>query len=262
MSAFDFTHAIVREPAQSVTDGLRDGDHAGPSHDAVKREHGAYVATLRELGLEVEVLPALEAYPDSIFVEDPALVFSEAAILLRPGAPTRAGEVAEIAPELEARFERVLTLGDGFVDGGDVLTTPDEVLIGLSARTDAAGAKSLIAALAQLGKQGRVVKTPPGVLHFKTGCGLIDEGTVAIAAALDDAEMFGDLKRMVLPAGEEAAANILRVRDTVLIGEGFPETREMIERHGVTTLALPISEISKIDAGLSCMSLRWRSVAS
>jgi dimethylargininase len=262
LSAFDFTHALVRKPAHSVTDGLRDGDHAGPPYDAVKREHEAYVATLRKLGLEVDVLPALEDYPDSIFVEDPALVFSEGAILLRPGAPTRAGEVAEIAPELEARFGRVLTLGDGYVDGGDVLTTPDEVLIGLSERTDAAGAKALIAALAELGRKGRVVTTPPGVLHFKTGCGLIDEETVAIAAALDDAEMFGALERMILPAGEEAAANILRIRDTVLIGEGFPKTREMIENRGVKTLALPISEIAKIDAGLSCMSLRWRAVAS
>lgn len=262
MSAFDFTHALLRSPGHSVTQGLRDGDHAGPAFDAVAREHEAYAGALRELGLRVEVLPALEEFPDSIFVEDPALVFSEGAILLRPGAPTRAGEVAEIAPALETRFEHVLRLEGGYVDGGDVLTTPDEVLIGLSARTDAAGAQALIAALAELGRKGRVVTTPPGVLHFKTGCGLIDESTVAIAAALDEAEMFGGLKRMVLPAGEEAAANILRVRDTVLIGEGFPESREMIERHGVKTLALPISEIAKIDAGLSCMSLRWRAVAS
>lgn len=262
MSAFDFTHALVREPATSVTDGLRDGDHAGPSYDAVKREYGSYIATLRKFGLEVDELPALEDYPDAIFVEDLALVFSEGAILLRPGAPTRAGEVAEIAPELEAHFERVLTLRNGYVDGGDVLTTPDEVLIGLSERTDAAGANALIAALAELGRKGRVVTTPPGVLHFKTGCGLIDEETVAIAAALDDAEMFGALERMILPAGEEAAANILRIRDTVLIGEGFPKTREMIVNRGVETLALPISEIAKIDAGLSCMSLRWLAVAS
>ena len=262
MSAFDFTHALLRTPGRSVTHGLRDGSHAGPAFEDVSREHAAYAAALTELGLEIEVLPALEDYPDSIFVEDPALVFSEGAILLRPGAPTRAGEVAEIAPELEARFGRVLSINVGYVDGGDVLTTPDEVLIGLSARTDATGAKALIAALAELGRKGRVVNTPPGVLHFKTGCGLIDEETVAIAGELDDAEMFGGLERMVLPADEEAAANILRIRDTVLIGEGFPKTREMIERHGVKTLALPISEIAKIDAGLSCMSLRWRAVAS
>ena len=257
MGAFDFTHALLRAPATSVTDGLRDGDHAGPAFADVAQEHAAYAAVLRELGLSVDVLPALEAYPDSVFVEDPALVFGEGAILLNPGAPTRAGEVAEIAPEIERRFRRVLSLEEGCVDGGDVLLTPDEVLIGLSARTDETGARALISALAELGRKGRVVTTPPGVLHFKTGCGLIDEETVAVIAELDSAELFGSLRRVVIPAAEAAAANLLRIRDTVLIGEGFPQTRELVEGHGVPTKALPVSEIGKIDAGLSCMSLRW-----
>ena len=254
---FDFTHALLRSPAQSVTEGLRDGDHAGPGYDGVLREHAAYAAALVELGLTVDILPQLEAYPDSVFVEDPALVFGNGAILLNPGAPSRAGEVAEIAPELQLRFERVLTLNEGFVDGGDVLITPEEVLIGLSARTDADGAKALMKALAELGRKGRVVNTPAGVLHFKTGCGLIDEETVAVIGELDDAEMFGSLRRVVIPAEEAAAANLLRIRDTVLVGEGYPKTRELVERHGVTTLPLSVTEIGKIDAGLSCMSLRW-----
>lgn len=257
MGAFDFTHALLRSPAHSVAEGLRAGDHAGPAFEDVSREHDAYAAALRQIGLTVEVLPPLEAYPDSIFVEDPALVFGNGAILLNPGAPSRAGEVAEIAPGLEARFARVLRLPGGFVDGGDVLTTPHEVLIGLSARTDRAGAEALIAALAELGRRGRIVATPPGVLHFKTGCGMIDEETVAVIGALDDPGIFGSLRRIVIPAGEEAGANLLRIRDTVLIGDAFPRTRELVEARGVQTLALPVSAIGKIDAGLSCMSLRW-----
>lgn len=257
MGFFDFTNALLRSPGKSVSEGLRAGDHAGPSYEGVAREHETYAAVLRELGLEVDVLPSLEAYPDSVFVEDPALVFGEGAILLNPGAPSRAGEVAEIAPELKARFGRVLALGEGHVDGGDVLTTPAEVLIGLSERTDEVGAQALIAALAELGKKGRVVTTPPGVLHFKTGCGLVDEETVLVAPELDDAQLFGSLRRLVVPAEEAAVANALRVRDTVLIGAGFPKTQAMIEAHGVATRAMPIAEIAKIDAGLSCMSLRW-----
>ena len=258
MGAFDFTHALLRRPGLSVSDGLRDGDHDGPSYEGVEREHSAYEAALRELGVKVEVLPPLEEFPDAIFVEDPALTFSEGAILLNPGAPSRAGEVGEISDALGERFERLLTLATGHAEGGDILTTPSEVLIGLSARTDREGATALIELLAELGKHGRIVTTPPGVLHFKTGCGRVHEETVAVTAALDSAEMFGNLRRMVLPEDEEAGANLLRVRDHVLIGEGFPKTREMIERHGVATIALPITEIAKIDAGLSCMSLRWR----
>lgn len=258
MGAFDFTHALLRSPARTVTDGLRDGDHAGPAYADVAREHAAYAAALKDLGLVVEVLPPLEAYPDSIFVEDPALVFGEGAILLNPGAPTRAGEVGEIAPELAKRFDHVLSIGEGHVDGGDVLVTPSEVLIGLSARTDRKGANALLAALAGLGRKGRMVATPPGVLHFKTGCGMIDEETVAVIPELDDNYLFGRLRRLVLPEDEKPAANLLRIRDTILIGEGFPKTRKMIEDMGIETRALPVSEIAKIDAGLSCMSLRWQ----
>lgn len=241
-----------------MTQGLRDGDHDGPAYDDVLTEHTAYAEALRALGLTVEILEPLEAFPDSIFVEDPALVFGEGAILLNPGAPTRAGEAAAILPALERLFPQVLTLGEGHVDGGDILVTPQEVLIGLSARTDASGAATLIAALEKLGRKGRVVETPAGVLHFKTGCGLIDEETVAVVAELDDSEIFGPLRRIVVPAEEATGANLLRVCDTVLLGNGFPQLRDLVEAHGVATMALPVSEIGKIDAGLSCMSLRWR----
>lgn len=241
-----------------MTQGLRDGDHDGPAYADVLREHTAYAAALRSLGLAVEILEPLEEYPDAIFVEDPALVFGEGAILLNPGAPSRAGEVAEIAPALQRLFPQVIRLAEGHVDGGDVLVTPEEVLIGLSARTDRAGAGALIAALAKVGRKGRVVETPPGVLHFKTGCGLIDEETVAVIAALDDDALFGSMRRLVVPAEEAAGANLLRVRDTVLLGDAFPRIRDMVEARGVATMALPVSEIGKIDAGLSCMSLRWQ----
>lgn len=237
---------------------MRAGDHDGPTYEGVAREHSEYRAVLERLGLAVELLPPLEEYPDSIFVEDPALVFGPGAILLRPGAASRAGEVAQLAPHLRARFGHVVDLAEGFADGGDVLATPDEVLIGLSARTDRAGAQALMAALAELGQRGRIVATPPGVLHFKTGCGMLDEETVIVTQALDVPEMFGGLRRLVVPAGEEPAANVLRIRDHVLVDARCPRTIEMVEHRGFATVAMPVAEIARIDAGLSCMSLRWR----
>lgn len=130
---------------------------------------------LKHCGVGVETLPALEAFPDSVFVEDTALVFTGAAILLRPGAATRRGEAAEMAATLERNFERVLRLEDGTAEGGDVLATPRGVFIGASARTSCSGAAALVALLAQIGRQGVVVKTPPGVLHL-TESGLLDAG--------------------------------------------------------------------------------------
>lgn len=257
MRPFDFTDAFVRVPGMSVVDGLRDGDHAGPSYEGVLAEHAAYVGALRDAGVTVEVLPPLEAFPDSMFVEDPALVFQEAAILLRPGAPSRAAEVAEIALVLRRRFERVIELEDGHSDGGDVLVTPERVYIGLSTRTDRAGAGRLGAALASIGRTAEVVAPPPGVLHLKTGCTLIDEETILATAQVAASGLFDGFRILTVPEGEEAGANALRVNDRLFCGSAFPRLQDLLARHGYALVALPVHEVGKIDAGLSCMSLRW-----
>ncbi len=256
---FDYTHAIVRAPGHSVVSGLRDGSGPDPDYAALVQEHHVYVETLRGLGLHVDILSEAEDFPDSLFVEDPALVFSEGAIVLNLAAPSRAGESKLIAPVLDTYFERVLHMqGPGHADGGDVLVLPDRVLIGLSGRTNRAGAEELVHLLTQLGKKATIAETPPGVLHFKTGCSLIDEETVFALPQMADCSAFAGLRVVPVPAGEEKAANKLRIRDAALISTGFPESQEIIESFGVRTIMLPTEHISRIDAGLSCMSLRWR----
>ena len=254
---FAFSHAIARHPGRSVVQGLRDGEGKDPDFNAVQAEHEAYITAMLGLGLDVDILPAAEEYPDSIFVEDCALVFGEGAILLKSRAESRAGEAVLIAPVLARYFDTVLTLTKGHVDGGDVLVTPNGVVIGLSNRTDREGAAELGRLLDQLGKRAIVADTPPGILHFKTGCGMIDEETVFVAPPLADCEAFSGLRTLVTPEGEKAAANVLRVRDRLFIGDCWPRSRNLIEQHGILTQGLPVSEIAKIDAGLSCMSLRW-----
>jgi dimethylargininase len=255
---FDFNRAIARVPSRSVVSGLR-ADHRGdPSYDGVVREQRAYVATLESIGVTVTLLPALEDFPDSIFVEDPALVFQEAAILLRPGAATRFGEVAEIAPTLKSMFETVHELpAPGFADGGDILVTPEKVMIGLSARTDETGAAALAKILGRFGRKSELVRTPPGVLHFKSDCSLLDEETVFSTTRLAASGVFQGMKVLHVPDGEEGAANTLRMNDTVLVSNAFPRTIDLLTKHGYTLAAMATDEISKIDAGLSCMSLRW-----
>jgi dimethylargininase len=257
-SATRFTHAIVRRPAESAVDGLRTVDRGAPDVAALRREHAAYVDTLTRLGLTVDVLDPLEAHPDSVFVEDPALVFPEAAILLRPGAPSRLGETAALEPVLRSRFGQVRALGDvGFADGGDVLLTRDAVYIGLSARTDLAGATRLARILASLGRRAVIVTPPPGVLHLKTGCSLLDDETVLATRAVAAAGLFPGLATVVVPEGEEAVANALCVNDTVLIAAGFPRTADLLSTRGYAVRDLRLDEVMKLDAGLSCMSLRW-----
>lgn len=258
MRVFDFNSAIVREPARSVVHGLRSDLSAVPDFEGVVREHRAYVAALREVGLAVDVLPALEAFPDSVFVEDPALVFSEDAIVLRPGAAARREEAEAMSAALSSRFERVLTIEHGYADGGDVLVTPRAVLIGLSARTDRIGAEALRERLALLGRGARIVQTPPGVLHFKSASSLLDEETVLATQQLAASGVFNGMAVMIVPDGEEDAANALRVNDVVLAGTCYPRTIEMLQRKGYRVVPLAIDEIRKLDAGLSCMSLRWQ----
>ena len=256
-SVFHFNQAIVRRPARSITEGLRAIDRGSPAYEDVVAVHDRYRTALEQAGLNLHTLEALETFPDSMFVEDPALVFSEAAIILAPGAVSRAGESEEITPLLDTLFDRVLSLADGQVEGGDVLTTPDAVMIGLSARTSREGAMALLDCLEQIGHKGLIVETPPEVLHFKTECSLLDEETVLCTERLAASGVFNHMKTIHVAPGEDAAANALRINEVVLLGEEYPRTREILEAQGYTIVPLPTEPISRVDAGLSCMSLRW-----
>lgn len=255
--SFDFTQAIVRSPGASVVGGLRAGDGPDPGLAGIRAEHAAYVAALRAGGLAVTELPPSETHPDALFVEDPALVFPEAAILLRPGAASRAGEGALLRPTLEALFPRVLVLEHGHVDGGDVLAMPDCLWIGLSGRTDRAGAEALIALMAELGRPARIAETPAAVLHLKTACSLIDEDTVLATRALVQSGVFARYRNLVVPEGEEGGANVLRLGDRLLINAGFPRTADLLAPCAPALIPLETTQIASIDAGLTCMSLRW-----
>ena len=253
MRVFDFTHAIVRTPGRSVVNGLRMGGDA-PTYAGVSAQHANYGAALREVGLKVDVLPPLEDFPDSTFVEDPALTFPEGAILLRPGAPSRAAESEHMRAALAPHFNKVLEVGpDDYVDGGDVLVTSATVLIGLSKRTSLAGAESLQSKLAELGRNSRISETPEGVLHFKSVSSLVAEDAILCTAAM--AKFFGGFKILIAP--EDAAPNAIRVNDTVFVGAEYPRTIAMLRAEGFDVTPVPVSEIAKLDAGLSCMSLRW-----
>jgi dimethylargininase len=255
---FEFDRALVRAPARSVIHGLSSQPGPRPLFEAIEREHAEYVRALEECGLCVETLPPLEDYPDSVFVEDPALVFGNAAIVLRPGAVTRLGEITEIEPVLSRRFDRLLRLQTGCADGGDMLLTPQGMLIGLSKRTNHAGAEELRGLLQLLGIDARIVNTPTDTLHLKSDCSLIGADHILCTATLAASGLFDNYRKLVVPESEKRAANALRLNDTVLVGKEFPLTLDLLRRNGYTVRALPVCDIGKLDAGLSCMSLRWK----
>jgi dimethylargininase len=257
MRVLELNSAIVRLPGRSVVGGLRSNNGPSPSFEKVLAEHATYVESLRAAAVHVTVLDALEQFPDSLFVEDPALVFSAAAILLRPGAPSREQEAETLSAVLAARFPRLLRLPRGHVDGGDILVTPEAVLIGLSARTDETGARELATLLASIGLRNRIVHTPDGTLHLKSDCALIDEETVLVTGNLARCGMFDGWRTLIVPDDEPGAANALRINDHLLLRAECPRTADLLTDRGFRIVALPTAEIAKIDAGLSCMSLRW-----
>ncbi len=253
-----FSHAIVRQPSLSVSAGLRTGSHADPDPAQFRLDHAAYVNALRDTGATIIELPPLENFPDSVFVEDPVLCLAGTAIVLRPGAPSRIGEAAAIAPSLETVFENVLHLpGEGFVDGGDLLATDHELFAGLSARTDEAGLQALTELIEPLGYPVRKVNTPPEILHFKTDCGLLDSNTIFSSRTLAATDCFDGYRVIIAPEGEEAAANLIRFNDKVMVSNGYPKTMALLAQEGYQVVPLANGEAEKIDGGLSCMSLRF-----
>lgn len=255
----NFTHAITRRPSASITGGLRAVDTGTPDLARMQAHHDAYIAALKATGATVIDLPPLDAFPDSVFVEDTALCLPQGAVILRPGAPSRLGEAAEMAPHLRALYRRVVEISgtDSFIEGGDILVTETEILVGRSARTNAAGIAALTRLVTPWGHSVREVLTPPGVLHFKTDCSLLDADTILSTKRLSASGCFADYHVLDVPDDEEAAANTIRFNDVVLMPAGFPKTRETLGKAGFQVREIGNSECAKLDGGMSCLSLRF-----
>lgn len=146
---------------------------------------------------------------------------------------------------------------DGFIDGGDILVTDAAVLVGLSERTDRPGFDCLKTTLERWGYDVRAVRTPEGVLHFKSDCCVLDSETILATSRLSGSGCFASFRVLTVPPGEEAAANCVRVNDSLLVPAGYPATAEFLACKGYAVETLAVTQPSLLDGGLSCMSLRW-----
>ncbi|NKB54438.1 MAG: dimethylarginine dimethylaminohydrolase [Rhizobiaceae bacterium] len=256
--SYTFSHAVTRRPSAAIVDGLRAVDLGAPDLATFMQHHKDYVAALKSTGAEVLELAELEAFPDSVFVEDAALCLQQAAILMRPGAPSRLDEAQQMRPVLEKIYGSVLAIeGPGTIEGGDILVTEREILVGRSERTGAAGIAELEAQVTPLGYQLREVHTPPGVLHFKTDCSLLDHTTILATARLAASGCFEGYDVIETADGEEACANAIRFNQIVLFPAGFPKTLAKLHAAGYSVVEIGNSEAAKLDGGMSCLSLRF-----
>lgn len=254
---YRFSRAIVRKPGRSLVAGLTEADLGLPDYDRAVIQHQGYVDALRQCGLDVTVLEAREEYPDSVFIEDVAVLTADCAIITRPGAPTRAGEVAGMVEVLQPFYQKIERIeAPGTLEGGDVMQVGRHVFIGLSERTNRAGAEQLIAILKRYGLTGTTVPVAE-FLHLKTGVTSFAEGCFVAAGELVESASFSGASVTAVAAGEEPAANCIRINDRVLVPAGYDRTRSLIEAAGVETIAVEISEFTKLDGGLTCLSLRF-----
>jgi len=255
-----FTRAIVRPPSASFAQGLTSADLGAPDLDRALEQHARYCTTLEDCGLVLTHLPADAARPDSTFVEDTAILTDRCAVLTRPGAPSRLGEVTAIGavlPEFYSRIHRITA--PGTVDGGDICQADDHFLIGLSERTNALGAQQLADILAQEGfTSARIdIRGVRGILHLKSGISYLGDKRMAVIDALADHAAFRGYEIVRLQLEENYAANFLRINDQLIISAGFARFESHVRELGLAVVALDMSEFRKMDGALSCLSLRF-----
>jgi dimethylargininase len=255
-----FTKAIVRTPGSNFDAGLTTADFGRPNLALARSQHRRYCEALVECGLALTRLEADVRFPDSTFVEDTAVITSRGAILTRPGAASREGEVEAIRPALLSTFPSPLAIEmPGTLDGGDICEFEDHFLIGLSHRTNEEGARQLAAHLAGLGYTSSLVdvRGMTTILHLKSGISYIGDNTLVVMDEMAGNAQFQRFDRMRVSAEESYAANCVRVNDRVLVAAGFPAMTAGLRARGFDPLILDMSEFQKMDGGLSCLSLRF-----
>ena len=255
-----FTHAIVRPPAATFADGITSSELGAPDLALALEQHEAYCSALERLGLSLVRLDPEPAFPDSTFVEDVAIVTEGEAILTRPGAPSRAGEVAAIEAALREWFPEPATiLAPGTLDGGDVCEAGGHVFIGLSERTNREGATQLGQWLASHGVGTSVIdiRGLPGMLHLKTGLSWLGERRLLATGEIAGHEALRGWEIARVPEGEDYAGNCILINGKLLLPGGFPATAMLLDGLGFDLVGLDMSEYRKMDGGLSCLSVRW-----
>jgi dimethylargininase len=250
-----YRHALVRQPGQSYAWAI---SSAGISPDVgqARAQHAQYCQALADSGLDVEILPSDERFPDSCFVEDPLLVIDGLAIIARPGMLARQGEEQVLYEAIKDRFPTAAIQAPGTLEGGDVLQLPGRVLVGLSERTNQSGVEQLKNLLAS---KGLTIEALPvtGYLHLLSAAAYLGKGMLLAAPDYAENPVFAGLQVLTVPRIEAYAANALAVGDQVMLPEGYPISAEMIRSKGFNVRPVPMSQFAATDGGVSCLSVLW-----
>jgi dimethylargininase len=257
-----YNHAIVAQVPMSFSGGISGSwrpsePRIEPDYELARFQHKQYVNALEMCGLDVTILDADEQYPDSVFVEDTAVLTQDCAIICSPRPESRRGEIHRIERHLRRRYRRIEQVKHpGTLEGGDVLQLENEFLIAVSQRTNEEGATQLKQILEGLGHSVSVVDIGD-MFHLKCDISYLGEQHVSVTSTFIGSTWLAGYTQLVVPRGEEYACNMLRINRYVLIPSGYPGTLEVIRNAGFEPIEVEMSEFRKQDGGLSCLSLRY-----
>lgn len=258
-----FKNIIVRRPGKSLCDGITSAPELGkPDYEVALKQHDNYIEALKKCGCEVTVLEAMEDFPDSCFVEDTAVLTKNVAIISRPGADTRREEskyIVDTIKEFYPEYKIEYIVEPGTMEGGDVMMVGNHFYIGKSERTNEEGCRQFIEILEKYGHTGSVVEMKE-MLHLKTGVNYLENNHLLAAGEFLENEEFSKYQKYEIPKEEAYAANCIWVNDKVIVPEGYPKVKALVESMGYEVLTVDTSEYRKIDGGLSCLSLRFTSL--
>jgi dimethylargininase len=255
-----FRFGIVRPPCTNFAQGLTTANLGPPDYERALGQHEQYCEALERCGLALTRLAADERYPDSTFVEDTAVLIERCAVLARPGATSRQGEVMSVERALASFYEVFHVIASpGTLDGGDVCEAGERFFIGISERTNEEGARQLASILAGEGYVPSLVdiRGVPGILHLKSGVAYLGDDRFVVIDALSDHCVFRGAEVVRVDPAESYAANCLRIGPHILLASGYPRLEERLCRLGCSVITLDVGEFRKMDGGLSCLSLRF-----
>ncbi|HET7217074.1 MAG TPA: hypothetical protein VFJ02_03465 [Vicinamibacterales bacterium] len=217
-------------------------------------EHRQYEDALRALGCTVRQAPAAPELPDSVFVEDVAIVLPELAVITRPGAASRRDECASVAPILSECRALQAIAAPGTLDGGDVLQLGNVLYVGLSSRTNEDGARQLARLVAPFGYSLECVQTS-ACLHLKSAVTELEPGRVLCNPSWIDTRVLRAVEIVAVHPDEPHAANVLRIGGALISAAAHERTVAELHRRGYDVCTIDVSELAKAEAGVTCCSL-------
>ncbi len=244
--------AMVRSPGTSFVKAI--SNH--PDRETIEfrtalKQHNEYVKSLRKSGIQVRTLPPLENFPDSVFIEDNAIILENKALLCSMKSSTRKGETDLTKKELEEFLKVEVLFSPVTIDGGDILQTEKVIFIGQSSRTNHN-------AVLELAKNSPKKIIPVEVnkdLHLKSSVSYLGNNTIVLNPKMVDDSHFNGFKKIIVDPKESYAANCLAIGDNVILPKGFPKLTETLSNQGWKPLPISMSEFEKADGGVTCLSL-------